>query len=80
MGSRGVDEALGIGGVEAEGLLAEHVLAGLEGGDRPVDVEVVGEWVVDRVDVRISEQCLVRTVRGDDVVGLRPLGRPIEGT
>ena len=41
-------------GVGREGLLAQHVLAGLEGGDRPVAVETVGQRDVDGVDLGVA--------------------------
>ena len=46
----------GFGGVAREGLLAQHVLPGLERGDRPLGVQPVGERVVDGVDVGIGEE------------------------
>ena len=45
----------GLVGVGREGLLAQHVLARLDGGDRPVAVQPVGERVVDGVDVRVGD-------------------------
>ena len=41
--------------VRGERLLAQHVLARLERGDRPLRVQPVGQRVVDRVDVRIGD-------------------------
>ena len=52
-------------GVRGERLLAQHVLARFERGDRPLGVQPVGQRVVDRVDVGIGEQ------RGVGVVHLR---------
>ena len=74
----GRDDGLCFNGIEGDWLLAEHVLAGLECLHRPFDVQVVGQRVVDRLDLRIVEQCLIAAVaarnaeaRGD-VAG--PLG------
>ena len=46
----------GLVGVGRERLLAQDVLAGLQGGDRPVPVQAVGERVVDGVDVGVVHQ------------------------
>ena len=46
--------------VGREGLLAEHVLAGPQGGHRPVAVEPVRERVVDGVDVAVLDELRVR--------------------
>ncbi len=69
-----------VGGVEGRGdlfrvprerLLAEHVLAGLERLDRPLDVHRVRQRDVDGLDVGIGEQGLVRAVRARNL----PLAR-----
>ena len=57
-------DLVALGGVAAERLLAEDVLAGLGGGDRRLGVERVGAAVVEEGDPRI----------GDEVV---PVGRPV---
>ena len=73
----GQDEALALGDVEGaldllgaarQRLLAEHVLAGLERADRPLDVQRVGQRDVDRVDLGVGEQRLVGAVRARDAV------------
>ena len=46
----------GLVGVGGEGLLAQDVLAGPQGGDRPVPVEAVGQRVVDGVDLGVLDQ------------------------
>ena len=46
----------GFVGVGREGLLAQDVLAGVEGGDGPLSVEPVREWVVDGVDLGVLHQ------------------------
>jgi len=48
--------------IEGERLLAQDVLAGLEGGDHPFDVLSVREADVDSIDVRVVDQCPVRLV------------------
>ena len=53
-------------GVPAERLLAEDVLARLDGLDRPLAVERVRERDVDGVDVRVLEERLVGAVRARD--------------
>ena len=50
-------------------LLAQDVLAGPGGGDRPLGVEVVRQRDVDGVDVRVGEQRLVRAVGARDPQG-----------
>ena len=59
---------LGLGRVAGVRLLAEHVLAGLEGAHRPRVVHPVRQRDVDGVDVRVLEQRLVRAVRLRDPV------------
>ena len=54
--------------VRGERLLAEHVLARFERGDRPFGVQTVRQRVVDRVDVRVGEQCRIRIVHRCDAV------------
>ena len=53
----------GPGQVDRERLLAEHVLAGLEGRHGHLVVEAVGDGDVDRVDIVVGEQLPVRTPR-----------------
>jgi len=53
------DEGVDLRGAQRDRLLGQHVLAGLERLQRPFDVGVVGQRVVDRVDLRIGEQRLV---------------------
>ncbi len=63
------EEGLGLGDGEADGLLAEDVLAGLGGLDGPGDVEVVGKRIVDGVDVGVGEELFVAAVGSGDVEG-----------
>ena len=41
---------------EGDRLFAEHVLARLERADRPRDVQMVGEWIINRLDLRVGQQ------------------------
>ena len=63
------EQGAGFGGGHGEGLLAEDVLAGFGGLDRPLNVQVVGERVVDGVDVGVGEERFVGGVGGGDVEG-----------
>ena len=47
---------------EAERFFAEHMLAGLGGADGPGNVKLVGQRVVDGVDVWVGEQLLIGAV------------------
>ena len=49
--ARGVEHRLGLGRRHGDRLLAQHVLAGLGGADRPFGVHAVGQRDVDRIDV-----------------------------
>jgi hypothetical protein len=69
-----------VGGVErarhrvrpaVERLLAQHVLAGLERAHRPLDVQVVGQRDVDRLDPGVREQRFVGPVCARDAVRAR---------
>ena len=77
-------EAGAVGGVERgshlfrvtrKRLLAEHVLARLEGAHRPVAVHRVGQRDVHRLDLRVGEQVIVRSERTWDI----PLFRVLVG-
>ena len=61
-------DLLGLGGVAGERLLAQHVLARFERGDRPLRVQAVGQRVVDRVDVGIGEEVGVGVEHPRDAV------------
>ena len=65
--ARGIDHLTRLGGVEREGLLAQHVFAGIERGDRHGMVVAVRRGDVDDVDVGIGEQRLVGAVRVRDL-------------
>ena len=61
-------------GRTGERLLAQDVLAGLQGADAPLDVQMVRERDVDRLDLRVREQRLVASMgdgnpRGSGSVG-----------
>ena len=64
----GLGHGPGLVGVGREGLLAQDVLAGPQGGDRPVAVQPVREGVVDGVDVGVVDQFGVRVQHPGDVV------------
>ncbi len=49
----------GLGGVQGEGLLDEHVLAGLEGEDRVLGVQRMRRRDVDDVDVGVGDELFV---------------------
>ena len=51
------------GCIHRDRLLAEHVLASFGGPNRPRDVKMIGQRVVDRLDVGIGEQFFVRSVQ-----------------
>ena len=53
------EQGLRLGDGEADGLFAEHMLAGFCGLDGPGNMEMVGERIVDGVDVGVGEQLLV---------------------
>jgi len=67
----GVEGVLGVDGGSRERLLAEHVLAGLERADRPLDVHRVREGDVQRLDLRVFEQLFVGSVGALDPPFLR---------
>ena len=70
------DHLLGVGRVERERLLAEHVLAGLEAQPGVVEVEGVRRRDVDDVDVRVRHQLLVGAVRRARTPRRTPARRP----
>jgi hypothetical protein len=63
------EESFGLRNGEAEGLLAENVLARLRSFDGPGDVKLIGERVVDGVDIGVGEELFVRSVSGGDAKG-----------
>ena len=60
------DQRLRLVGVERDRLLAQHVLAGLHRADRPRDVQLVGQRIVDRLDRRIGQQLLIGAIGAGD--------------
>ena len=52
-------EVARLGSRQPDGLLAEDVLAVFGRLDRPGDVEVIGQRIVNRVDLRVGEEFLV---------------------
>ena len=59
--------------VRGEGLLAQHVLAGVERAQRPLAVQAVRERVVDRFDLGIGEKRAVAGVHPGNSVLLGEL-------
>ena len=70
----GADDLLAFGGVAGHRFLDQDVLAGLEGGQRDRQVEVVGDGDADGVDVRLGQQLAVVADEVGDVVLLANLG------
>jgi hypothetical protein len=60
---RAIERLVHLCRVPRVGLLAQHVLAGVERSHRPLVVEAVRQRVVDSVDVGIVEELLVGAVR-----------------
>ena len=57
-----VHQLLAFGRGQADRLFAQHVLARLQGLDRPGHVQVVGQRIVDRLDLGIGQQLLVGAI------------------
>jgi hypothetical protein len=78
---RSRDHLLRLGGIQAEGLLAQHMLAGLERGDGPRCVLARWKWVVDTVDVvardqiRVARRHLRDVVLGGELLGALRIAR-----
>ena len=70
------DQGEDIGGRQAKRLLAKHVLAGREGPRRPLDVQVVGQRHVQRVDAGIVDQRFVGSEVARDAEFLRQRPSP----
>ena len=75
---RGLDRVHLLDG-ERQRLLAQHVLARGRGLDRPFRVQVIRERDVDRVDLPVVEQRLVRSVGALDppLARVRRRARPV---
>ena len=67
----------GFNRVRGERLLAEHVLAGFQGFQRPLRVQSVGQRVVDGIDAGVVQQGLIRVRHPGNVVLARELDRPL---
>ena len=70
------DHGLRFRGVHGQGFLAEDVLAGPQGPDGPLGVEVVRQGDVDGVDGRVLDEVLVRPEGAVDVEADRPVPGP----
>ena len=69
------EQRFGFGHGHAERLFAEHVLAGFGGLDCPGNVQLIGQRIVDGVDVGVGEQLLVGAVgRGNTKLAGRLAG------
>ena len=64
--SQAAHHSLGIRSGHRQRLLAQDVLAGSRGRDRPVRVEVVRQGDVDGVDIRVGEETFVGAVGARD--------------
>ena len=71
-----IGQRLGFTRIERDRLLAQHVLPCLERANRPGDVEIVRQRIVDGVDVRIREELFVRSVCRRDAERARRGKRP----
>jgi hypothetical protein len=56
------DQRLGIGGIECDRFFAQHMLAGPCGARAPVHMHVVGQRIVDHVDLGIGQQLLIAAI------------------
>ena len=56
------DERLDLASRACKWLLAQDMLAGLQGANAPLDVQVVRKGVVDRFDVRVCKQLFVARI------------------
>ena len=72
-----VEQRFGLGDSHAERLFAEHVLAGFGGLGGPGDVKLIGQRIVDRVDVGVGEQFLVGAVGRGNAERLRGRSRAL---
>lgn len=57
-----IDDHLRLGGVDGKGLLAEHMLAGAQAGERVLFVHGVGRGHIDGVDLGVGGQRLIAGV------------------
>ncbi len=69
-------DRLGLRGIEADRLLAEHVLAGLQRTDGPRRMKMIGQGNVDRIDRRVGDQRLVAVEGAWQAQRRRGLRRP----
>ena len=70
------DQFMNLGQVQRQRLFAQHVLARLRRSDRPRHMQMIGQRIVDGVDLRILQQILVRPVRFGETQRPRRLLRP----
>ena len=67
-GISGIGHGNRIGGRRRQGLLAEHMLAGAQGAQRPLGMHGIGQGNINGVDVRIVQQRVIAAVAVGDVV------------
>jgi hypothetical protein len=58
-GVPGGDHRVELGGLQRQRLFAQHMLARGKGLQRPIDMEVIGQRDIDRVDGGVGEQALI---------------------
>src|SRR5580704_117874 len=71
------NDGLCLGRVQPDRLFAQHVLAGPEGLNRPLDMQMVGQRIVDRVYLGIVQERLVITVTAGDAKACGDAGCPL---
>ena len=57
------EQRVGLGRRKRDRLFTQHVFARLDGADRPGHVQVIGQRIVDNLDVAVGQQLLVRSIR-----------------
>jgi hypothetical protein len=53
------NQSFRVGSNQADRLLTEHVLARFGRSRCPLDVQVVRQWIVDGVDIRVGDERVV---------------------
>lgn len=67
-----LDHVGGLSRIECQRLFAKHVLAGVSRCQYPRLMQLVGERYIDRLDRRVTEQILIRSVGRWDIKFLGP--------
>ena len=71
----GLDKNAALGRGQSDRLLAQDVLARLQRANRPKNVLIVGERIVDGVHIQVRQECLVRAVPARNAQIMRNLAR-----